>query len=379
MPPRTNSRRSSTGEKVRYAVVGLGHIAQTAVLPAFQHARRNSELAALVSGSQLKLTRLQRKYRVEYAVDYDQYEDLLQHGDIDAVYIALPNDLHYEYTLRAAAMGVHVLCEKPLALSERDCEEMIQATREAGVRLMTAYRLHFDEATLDAIELVRSGRIGEPRLFSGLLTMQVKDRQNIRLDAERGGGPLWDLGVYCINAARSLFGDEPVAVEGLDASGGGERFREVPEMSCGLLRFPRDRVAMIGCSFGAADASVYRIIGTQGELKVEPAFEYAEGLAHRLTIDERTTRRRYGKSDQFGAELVAFSECVLEGRDPEPSGSEGLADVRVIRALIRSSREGRAISLPPFRRARRPDPDQEIRLPPVRRPPREVAARSPSG
>lgn len=362
---------------MRYAVVGLGHIAQVAVLPAFRHARRNSELAALVSGNRLKLTKLQQKYRVPYAVDYDRYEEMLQQSDIDAVYIALPNDLHYEYTIRAAAMGVHVLCEKPLALREQDCEEMIRATRDAGVRLMTAYRLHFDEATLDAIELVRSGRIGEPRLFTGQLTLQVKDRENIRLDAERGGGPLWDLGVYCINAARSLFGDEPVMVDGFDA-GRGERFREVPEMSCGLLRFPRERLAMFGCSFGAADASMYQVIGTKGDLKVEPAFEYAEGLGHRLTINGRTRRRHYPKRDQFGAELLAFSDCVLEGRDPEPSGVEGLADVRVIRALIRSAMEGRAITLPPARRAHRPDPDQEIRLPPVR-PPREVAARSPSG
>ena len=377
MPPRGNSRRTSEREQVRYAVVGLGHIAQVAVLPAFRHARRNSELAALVSGSRLKLSRLQQKYQVPYAVEYDQYEELLQRGDIDAVYIALPNDLHYEYTLRAAAMGVHVLCEKPLALREQDCEEMIRATRDAGVRLMTAYRLHYDEATLDALQLVRSGRIGEPRLFTSLLTMQVKDRENVRLDAERGGGPLWDLGVYCINAARSLFGDEPVMVEGLDA-GRGERFREVPEMSTGLLRFPRERLALFGCSFGAADASMYQVIGTKGDLKVEPAFEYAEGLGHRVTINGRTRRRSYPKRDQFGAELLAFSDCVIEGRDPEPSGVEGLADVRVIGALIRSAMEGRAITLPPARRAQRPDPDQEIRLPPVR-PPREVAARSPSG
>ena len=375
--PRQNSRRNSGAEPVRYAVVGLGHIAQIAVLPAFRHARRNSELAALVSGNQRKRTQLQRKYRVPHAVDYDQYEDLLQHGDIDAVYIALPNDLHYEYALRAAAMGVHVLCEKPLALTESDCEEMIQATRDAGVRLMTAYRLHFDEATLDAIELVRSGRIGEPRFINSLLTLQVTDRENIRLDAERGGGPLWDLGVYCINASRSLFGEEPVEVEGFDAARG-DRFREVPEMSCGLLRFPGERLAMFGCSFGAADASMYQVIGTKGDLKVEPAFEYAEGLGHRLTVSGRTRRRHYPKRDQFGAELLAFSDCVIEGRDPEPSGVEGLADVRVIRALIRSAMERRAITLPPARRAVRPDPEQEIRLPPVR-PPREVEARAPSG
>jgi predicted dehydrogenase len=365
-------------ERVRYAVVGLGHIAQVAVLPAFQHARRNSELAALVSGSHLKRTKLQRRYRVEHAVGYEEYEDLLAQGGIDAVYIALPNDMHYEYTLRAAAMGVHVLCEKPLALSERDCQEMIEACRDARVRLMTAYRLHFDEATLDAIELVEAGRIGEPRLMTALLTMQVTDPENIRLDAERGGGPIWDLGVYCINAARAIFRDEPVAVEGFRIRGSDRRFTEVPESFTGMLRFPDERVALFGCSFGTADASMYRVVGTEGDLTVDPAFEYAEGLAHRLTVKGRTTRRRYPKRDQFGAELLEFSDCIIEGRDPEPSGREGLADVRVIRALLRSARESRVVQLPPFRRRRRPEPEQEIRLPPVRKP-REVAARSPSG
>jgi predicted dehydrogenase len=145
-----------------------------------------------------------------------------------------------------------------------------------------------------------------------------------------------------------------------------------------MLRFPDERVALFGCSFGTADASMYRVVGTEGDLTVDPAFEYAEGLAHRLTVKGRTTRRRYPKRDQFGAELLEFSDCIIEGRDPEPSGREGLADVRVIRALLRSARESRVVQLPPFRRRRRPEPEQEIRLPPVRKP-REVAARSPSG
>src|SRR5436190_19737917 len=158
--PRTASTRT-----VRYAVVGLGHIAQVAVLPAFAHARSSSTLAALVSDDPEKLAKLKRRYRVETAVGYEDYPRLLASGAVDAVYIALPNSMHRDYTVRAAEAGVHVLCEKPMAASEVDCEAMIQSARFHKVKLMVAYRLHFDRANLEAVELIRARRIGEPRYF----------------------------------------------------------------------------------------------------------------------------------------------------------------------------------------------------------------------
>ena len=160
----TGSRPSSRPHgTIRYAVVGLGHIAQVAVLPAFAHARRNSELAALVSDDKTKLRELSRRYHVDAAHSYDDYERCLE--QVDAVYIALPNSMHAEYTIRAARAGVHVLCEKPMAVTEDECERMIEACRTHRVKLMVAYRLHFEEINLKAIELVRKGRIGEPPFF----------------------------------------------------------------------------------------------------------------------------------------------------------------------------------------------------------------------
>jgi predicted dehydrogenase len=380
----TNHRRASatprkagaSRARVRYAVVGLGYIAQNAVLPAFRNARRNSELAALVSGSDEKLTALQRKYRVPQALTYDHFDRLIRSGDIDAVYVALPNDLHHDCVLRAAAAGVHVLCEKPLALTERQCEEMIGVARRHDVRLMTAYRLHFDSATLRVIEMVREGRIGEPRFFTSSFSMQVTDRHNIRLSSRRGGGPLYDLGIYCINAARSIFRNEPEEVFGLQASAMDPRFREVEEMTFGTLRFPGQRVATFACSFGAADTSTYQIVGTRGDIRVDPGYEYAEGLAIRVTVDGKTRRYQFKKRDQFAPELLEFSRCVLEHDDPEPSGFEGLADVRVIQAMLRSAANGRAVHLPRYVEPRHPRPDQEIHRPPIQEP-ELVAARPP--
>jgi glucose-fructose oxidoreductase len=348
-------------------VIGLGHIAQVAVLPAFAHARENSELVAVVSGDARKRRELRRRYDLEHAVDYDEADELFASGAIDAVYVALPNSMHREWTVRAARAGLNVLCEKPMAVTAADCEDMIRVCEEEGVRLMVAYRLHFERANHRALEAVRSREIGEPRFFSSTFSMQVKEG-NVRLRRSLGGGTLYDIGIYCLNAVRHLFASEPIEVTAISASGDDARFDEVDEMTAAVLRFPGERLAQFTSSFGAADTAAYRVVGTKGSVTVDPAFEYAEALHVETTVGEATDEREYPKRDQFAPELVHFSECVLTGREPEPSGEEGLADVRVIEALRRSAREGRSIALPPFERRRRPRPGQEMRKPPVRKP-----------
>ncbi len=354
--------------KARYAVVGLGYIAQVAVLPAFRNARRNSELAALVSDDPEKRKTLAARYKVPKTYSYEEYGDCLASGEIDAVYIALPNHLHRSYAVAAARAGVHVLCEKPLAVTEEECEDMIRTAEENGVRLMTAYRLHFEKANLKAVELVRSGKLGEPRIFHSVFTMQV-DEGNIRLNpSELGGGPIYDIGIYCINAARYLFRAEPSEVFAFRANIGEKRFRNVDEMITCVLRFPVERLASFTCSFGAADTGWYQVVGTRGDLCVDPAYEYAESLQHEMTIGGKTRRTAFSKRDQFGPELLYFSDCVLEDRDPEPSGREGLADVRIIRALLQSARTGKPVTLDEFERRKRPTMALENQRPPVEKP-----------
>ena len=373
------SRRVAGGKrKVRYAVVGLGYFAQVAVLPAFAHAK-NSAIGALVSDDPVKRRKLGRKYGVDRLYPYEQYGDCLASGEIDAVYIALPNHLHREYTVPACEAGVHVLCEKPMAVTEDECEDMIRAAEDANVRLMIAYRLHFEEANLKAVEIVKSGRIGEPRIFSSVFTMQVQDPDNIRLNPiEQGGGTLYDIGIYCINAARYLFRSEPIEVSAVSANGGDRRFREVDEMTSAVLRFPGERLASFTCSFGASSHGSYRVVGTKGDLTVTDAYEFADPKKIELTVGTKKSRLSFPKRDQVAAELLRFSECVLSGRNPEPSGREGLADVRIIRALYRSAREGRSVTLSSFEKRRRPTLEQEVRRPPVRKP-ELVRATAPSG
>jgi predicted dehydrogenase len=357
--------------QIRYAVVGLGHIAQVAVLPAFGNARRNSKLVALVSGDPIKRQQLSETYGVEKAYSYEQYDECLK--QVDAVYIALPNTMHCEYTVRAARAGVHVLVEKPMAMTEEECEEMIRAARESGVKLMVAYRLHFERANLEAGEIARSGRIGEPRVFNSTFCTPVVPG-NIRVRRDSGGGMLYDIGIYCINAARALFRDEPTEVRAVTAG----TLDEVEESVSAVLRFSNERIASFTASFGAAKVSEYRLAGTKGDLALEPAYDYARPLKHRLTLDGEMRERRFAKRDQFAPELLYFSDCVLQNGTPEPGGDEGLADVRVIRALYRSAESGRPVALEPFAKRARPSLEQEIRRPPIDKP-EVIHAAAPSG
>jgi predicted dehydrogenase len=360
-------------KKIRYAVVGLGHIAQTAVLPAFKHAE-NSELAALVTGNPEKDHELSQRYKVK-AYTYDDLEGALAKEKVDAVYIATPNILHRYYTERAVQAGVHVLCEKPMATSQDDCEAMMRVAEQNNVKLMIAYRLHFNDANLHAVRVARSGGLGELRYFGSLFGLQVKDG-NIRTRKDLGGGTLFDIGVYCINAARYLFRDEPIEVVGLTANNGEKRFAEIEEMTSAIMRFPGERMATFTCSFGSADVSHYDLVGTKGELRLENAYEYQGELKCVTTISGKRTEKAFKPGDQFAPELIYFSDCIIHDLAPEPSGTEGLADVRVINAIYESAEIGGAVRIEPVPKKRRPDETMQIKRPPVEQP-RLVGAAAP--
>lgn len=339
-----STSRSGSRGAIRFAVVGAGHIAQEAVLPAFQNTRGKCELTCVFSDDARKRRVIADEYDLEHVLDYKAFDAACQQDIFDAVYIALPNSMHRSYTERAAAAGIHVLCEKPLASTSADCAAMIKACRRNDVRLMTAYRLHFEPSTIEAMRIARRGPIGQARIFSSVFTMQVKPK-NIRLDADLGGGPMMDIGIYCINAARYLFDDEPIEVCGFSVASDDSRFREVPEAVSAVLRFPGDRLASFTCSFGASATGWCQVVGTKGDLCIDPAYEYQEGLEHHLTVDDRTKRRKFSKSDQFAPELLYFAECIKRGKDPEPGGEEGMIDVLIIEAIRESAKTGRKVRL----------------------------------
>jgi predicted dehydrogenase len=365
----------SSRKKIRYAVVGLGHISQVAVLPAFQNAP-NSELLALVSSDPQKLKKLSKKYQLEHVYSYRDYGRVL--SNVDAVYIALPNHLHREYAVRAAAAGVHGLCEKPMAPSTQDCLAMIRAAQQNNVKLMIAYRLHFEAGNLRAIQLGRSGKLGDLRLFSSEFSQQVSDN-NIRVteSVESGGGPVYDMGVYCINAARYLFGAYPVELSAISVRKNEKRFELVDEAVSVIARFPGERIASFTCSFGAADVGQYTLVGSKGMLRSDPAYEYAEAIQHELVVGKKATREKFPKRDQFAAELIYFSDCILKNKEPEPSGYEGLADVQIVEAIYESIRTRRRVRVAPAPVKERPNVRQEIHRSPHGKP-AVIRAQAPS-
>lgn len=336
--------------KIRYAVVGLGFISQKAMLPACANAARNSELTALVSGDRRKLKALGKRYGVPILAGYGEFDALLASGKIDAIYIGLPNTLHADFAVRALAAGVHVMCDKPLATTEADCRRMIDTARGIGSKLMTAYRLHYEPATLAAYDLIHGGRLGAVRFVTSQFSVQVR-AGNTRTRADLAGGPLFDLGVYCVNALRHIMRAEPVEAYAATAAGSDPRFREIEEIAQVSLRFPGNRLASFTCAMGASRSGTIGVFGTKGTLRLDQAYGMLGGKALRVDWPlpkPRRLERAFPALDQFAPLLLHFSDCILKGRDPLSSGADGAADIRVIEAIRRSIAARAPVALDPL-------------------------------
>jgi predicted dehydrogenase len=327
---------------VRYAVVGLGHVAQHHVLPSFVHVRGNSRLTALVSGDPAKLKRVGARYGVETLGSYDDLEVCL--AKADAAYICTSTPTHAEYAVRAARAGKHVICEIPLAVTSDECRQIIEACRGSNVRLMPAYRLHFETLSTEVLARVRRGDIGDPKMFTSTVSLYIRHK-GPRTGRSAGGGTLIDLGIYCINAARLLFGQAPTRVVASSIASSAPQ-SEGHETTAAVLQFGGDRLATFTASFSMADVSSYLVVGTKGSIEMEPAYAASEALAYTVTIGDRDQRKQGARIEQFAGELNYFSDCILKGREPSPSGEEGALDVGIIEALYESARTGDAVDVP---------------------------------
>jgi predicted dehydrogenase len=341
---------------IRYAVVGAGWISQEAFLPAVSQTG-NSSVTAIVSGDAERANKLAKFYGVDQVASYAEFDALVSSADIDAVYIAVPNPLHATYAIRAANAGKHVLVEKPIATTASDAEAMIQAARDADVLLMTSYRLHNEAGTVAALDAIRDGRIGDPRHFSAHFSFQAA-LGNHRLNAGHWGGPLQDIGIYCVNAARHVFASEPVeAVAMTTRPADDPRFSEIDEAVAVTLRFPDNRLAQFYCSFGAAAIDTYRVVGTEGVLTMDPGFRFETPTRMVLNTKCGNETIQFLHGDHFGGQIRYFSECIQKGVAPIADGEEGLADLRALLAIEAAAKSGlpQAISTP--QRNRHPTED----------------------
>ena len=345
-----------TNRKVRYAVVGIGWIAQTAFLPGVEHTG-NSEVVAFVSGHEDKAAKVGEKYGVKALYSYDEFDTLLSSGTIDAVYLATPNWDHVDLAVRTLEAGIHLLLEKPMATSVEDCERIIAAADRSGAKLMIAYRMHHEPAMLKAFETARSGKLGHLRYFNSSFSQPV-NYQNHRAKNGYWAGPVPDMGPYPINTARNLFGAEPLEVSAVGTRTEPERFRDFDDQVAVNLRFPGGRIAIMLLSYSGADLDDFRIVGTLGDLYSTPGFAMPGGFKHTITIGEKKSEESFRPTDQFGGELKYFSNCILANKHPEADGEEGLLDVRVIAAVERALETGEPQSLQPYVRKLRPTMSQ---------------------
>lgn len=326
--------------KLGYCIVGLGRISMQHFMPACKMAQ-NSRVTALVSGHRDKAEKMAQEYNVpaKNIYSYQNYDEIADNHDIDAMYIALPNSMHAEYTIRAANAGKHVLCEKPMATTVKDCQSMIAACRAANRKLMIAYRCQYEPTNTRAIQLIRSGALGKIQAIesaNGFNEHLGEWRLNRKL---AGGGPLMDVGIYSLNACRYLTGEEPAHVEGycsvIDHDG---RFNEVEENVGWTMRFPSGIVASCNTTYGAQMNGYYRVHGSKGILHVEPAFGY-QGLHLKAEIqgqspiDEPNPDR---DPSQFVREADYFADCVFNDKEPKTDGQEGLRDMQLIADIYKS-------------------------------------------
>lgn len=339
--------RSKSRDKVGYAIVGLGQYADV-ILPRFAECR-HSRVTALVSGSREKAERYGERYGVSkdslYA--YDNFDDLRQNPDVDAVYVILPNGMHHEYTLRAAAAGKHVMCEKPMANSAIEAEEMIAACKAAGRKLMIGYRCHFEAANREAIRVARSGQLGTLGIISAEHGFNIGDPGQWRLNRKlAGGGSLMDIGIYSLQAARYLTGEEPIEVSAVESTDRSDpRFREVEDTINFQLRFASGAVAACVSTYSSPH-NRYRVVGANGWLDAESATAY-DGNRLRLRTDGRTMEHPAPPTaqNQFSAQIDHLSQCIITDSQPIVAGEEGLKDMQIIEAIYRSARERRTVAL----------------------------------
>jgi predicted dehydrogenase len=342
-------RAAKPDRKMGYAIVGLGYYAMNVIMPRFKDCE-HSKLVAVVSGDPDKAKRVAAEYGLspKGVYSYANYDSIRNNPEIDIVYICLPNSMHAEYTIRGAKAGKHVMCEKPMAVSAAECEAMIAACKAAGKKLMIGYRCHFEPTNLEAIRLAESGAIGTRRYFRSEHGFVQRDPSKWRLKkALSGGGSLMDIGIYALQAARYMTGEEPVAVYAHESTDKTDpRFTEVEDRIEFELEFPSGVIASCMSMYSANQNHVL-LMGDTGRIELEPATRY-EGNRLWTGTDNRETEINPPKgpgANQFAAQLDHLPLCIAQNKEPIVGGDEGLRDLRIMEAIYRSARERKRIAL----------------------------------
>ena len=335
------------GKKLGWAIVGLGRLSINQILPAFAKCEK-SKVVAFVTGDRAKGEKLAARYGVNQKniYNYQNYDALQENPEVDIIYVVLPNGMHAEYTIRGAKAGKHVLSEKPMANTPKDCEEMIRACREASRKLMVAYRVRYEPYNQMLIKMCREGELGQLKVVVADAGFNIGDPTQWRLKkALAGGGSLMDIGIYSLQASRYTTGEEPVEVNAMEFTDRQDpRFKEVEDTINFQLRFPSGVLAQCTSSYGYAGQNRIRVVGTKGWAELEPATSYT-GLRMKIRKGSAIEERDLGQRDHFASEMDHFSDCVMNNKDPLTPGEEGLRDLRIMMSIYEAARSGRTVKL----------------------------------
>ena len=335
------------GKKLGWAIVGLGSLSINQILPAFAK-REKSKVVAFVSGHPDKANKLALRYGVnkKNIYNYQNYDSIKDNPDVDLIYIVLPNGMHAEYTVRGLQAGKHVLCEKPMANTPAECQQMVDAGRKADRKLMIAYRCRYEPFNREAIRISQSGDLGPTQMILADAGFKAGDPSQWRLNKQlAGGGSMMDIGIYALNATRYLTGQEPTEVNAMIYSTPGDpRFKEVEEHVNFQLRFPSGILANCSSSYGYFHQSHFRVMGTEARLCLDPATWYS-GLRMWIERDNTIEQKDLPEIDHFATEMDHMSECVMQNKQPLTPGEEGLRDLTIITGIYEAARSGKTVKL----------------------------------
>jgi len=335
------------GKKLGWAIVGLGSLSINQILPAFAKCEK-SKVVAFVSGHPDKANKLALRYGVDKKniYNYQNYDSIKDNPDVDVIYIVLPNGMHAEYTVRGLQAGKHLLCEKPMANTPAECQQMVDAGRKADRKLMIAYRCRYEPFNREAIRIAQSGDLGPTQMILADAGFKAGDPSQWRLNKQlAGGGSMMDIGIYALNATRYLTGQEPAEVNAMIYSTPGDpRFKEVEEHVNFQLRFPSGILANCSSSYGYFHQSHFRVMGTEARLCLDPATWYS-GLRMWIERDNTIEQKDLPEVDHFATEMDHMSDCVMQNKQPLTPGEEGLRDLTIIAGIYEAARSGKTVKL----------------------------------
>jgi predicted dehydrogenase len=329
--------------KIGFALCGLGGLSTGLLAPALQKTKY-CRLAGIITGTPAKAVAWKAKYNIpdKNIYNYQTMVNLADNPDIDVVYVVTPNALHAESAIKAAKAGKHVLSEKPMEVSVEKCQQMVDASKAAQRLLAVGYRNRFEPHTIECIRLAREKVFGPVKSIEASFGFGIGDPNQWRLKHDlSGGGALMDVGIYALQSARYISGEEPVEVSGREIKNDPVKFKEVDETMFFQLKFPGGVTASCATTFATGGMNSYTVHAGNGSFGLGPAYGYG-GVQGRRSDGQPLT---FPEVDQFAAEMDDFSQCILNHKPTIVPGEEGLRDVKIMMAIYQSAKTGQPVKL----------------------------------